>query len=126
MPVPSPREIIHLHGCRTPEQLAGSLGFQVTRTEAPPLVPGVTVLSEYVPNSTIMLYRRTLRQQAERRGEPLERLEQWHIAHELYHGLAEQHPLAAWRVRETEADVWADELLALITGGKSAQGEKST
>ena len=114
MSVPSPTELIERYGRHSPEQLAGALGFRVTRAETPPLLPGVTVLSEFQPRQDIILYLGPIRQAAAHRGEPMTRFEQWHIAHELYHGLAEAHTLAAWRVRETEADIWADELMALV------------
>lgn len=113
MAIPTPAELIATHGCRTPEQLATALGFHIERQEAAPATPGVVVLSEYQPARTIVLYRLALREQARQQREPLARLEQWHVAHELYHGLAEAHGASAWRVRETEADLWAEELLAL-------------
>jgi len=100
----------------TPEGLATALGFEVRRLLSPPLVAGVTVISEFQPEHTIVLYRSALIELANKRKEPLPRLEQWHIAHELYHGLAEEAGTSAWRVRETEADMWADELLTLATG----------
>ena len=117
MAVPSPQELIERYGAQPPERLAAALGFRVLREEAALLTPGVTVLSAFAPDATIILYRGALRQAAARRGEPLARAEQWHIAHELYHGLAEAAALSAWRVRETEADLWADELMALADAG---------
>jgi len=114
MSTPSPQELVEQYGAQSPERLAGALGFRVIRAETPPLTPGVTVLSEYAPRRDIILYLEPIREIAQRRGESLTRFEQWHIAHELYHGLAETHALSAWRVRETEADMWADELMALV------------
>lgn len=111
--VPNPDELIETYGRQTPEQLAVALGFQVTRQAAAPPLPGVRVQSEYRPEQTIVLYRDALRTLAKQRGEPLLRLEQWHIAHELYHGLVEAAGESPWRVRETAADLWADELLTL-------------
>ena len=115
MAVPSPRELLERFEGESPEALAAMLGFRVTRTEAAPLLPGATVMSEYRPERTIVLYLEPLRRAAEQRDQPFARVEQWHIAHELYHGLAEADSRSAWRVRETEADMWADELLALLT-----------
>jgi len=114
MSIPSPDELIERFGMHPPEQLAGELGFKVTRAETPPLIPGLTVLSEFLPQWEIILYLQPLREVAARRNQPLARAEQWHIAHELYHALAETHAVSAWRVRETEADMWADELMALV------------
>src|SRR5690242_2877148 len=102
MAIPTPQDLIDEHGKRTPEQYAGLLGFQVVRLDTSPIIPGVTVLSEYSTQRTIHLYNQPLRLLAEQRQEPLGRLEQWHIAHELYHGLAEDQGMSAWRVRETE------------------------
>jgi hypothetical protein len=113
MAVPSPQELMQTFGCHTPEQLAWRLGFNIVRVATAPVLPGVLVASEYRPERAIVLYEDALRALATQRQEPLLRFEQWHIAHELYHGLAETQGLSAWRVRETAADVWADELLAL-------------
>lgn len=113
MAVPTPQELIERYGRQTPEALASLLGFQLRRVEQAPLVTGVTVMSEYQPGK-IVLYLETLRAAAARLGEPFVRLEQWHIAHELYHGMAETGAVSAWRVRETEADLWADELMTLV------------
>lgn len=114
MAVPSPAELIETYGARTPEQLAQALHFTVRHAETPPTLPGVTVSSEFQAETCeIVLYRSVLRALAARRGESLLRLEQWHIAHELYHGLAEADGRSPWRVREMEADLWADELLTL-------------
>lgn len=118
MAVPTPAELVETYGRRTPEQLAQQLGFLVKHTATAPILPGVTVISEYQPARTIVIYRQALRRIAESRGEPLLRLEQWHIAHELYHGLAETGGSSPWRVRETEADLWADELLTLTPIGQ--------
>jgi len=114
MSIPSPTELIERYGNQPPERLAGELGFRVTRVETPPMLPGVTVMSEYQPRQDIILYLGPIRQDAAHRGEPMARFEQWHIAHELYHGLAESLSISAWRVRETEADMWADELMVLV------------
>ncbi|MHB9132329.1 MAG: hypothetical protein ACYDBB_14740 [Armatimonadota bacterium] len=116
MSVPSPAELVDQHGAQAPEHLAAALGFTVTRREDPPVLSGVTVFSEYNPEHTITLYTRTLRQWARDNGESLTRVEQWHIAHELYHGLAESRGDSPWRVRETDAGLWADELMAMVAG----------
>jgi hypothetical protein len=116
MSIPSPEELIERYGAHSPERLAAELGFQVTRVESPALMPGLTLLSEYQPRREIILYLNPIREAAERRGESIARMEQWHIAHELYHALAETHSVSAWRVRETEADMWADELMTLMNG----------
>jgi len=115
MSVPTPIELVETHGRQFPEELATTLGFAVERQEQSPVLPGVTVLSEYKPEGRILLFLPALRKLAERRAQPLTQVEQWHIAHELYHGLAESTAPASWRVRETEADLWADELLTLVT-----------
>ncbi|MHB0939115.1 MAG: hypothetical protein ACYDCO_18910 [Armatimonadota bacterium] len=114
MSIPSPAELVERYGVHPPERLAGELGFCVTRAEAPPMLPGVTVMSEYQPRQEIILYLGPIRQAAATRGESSARFEQWHIAHELYHALAETRAISAWRVRETEADMWADELMTLV------------
>ena len=114
MSVPTPTELVETYGAQTPEALATLLGFQVHRRELPPVLPGVTVISAYQPEQIIIIFSAALRQLAAQRREPLARLEQWHIAHELYHGLAEQANPSPWRVRETAADMWADELIALV------------
>lgn len=114
MAIPSPQDVIAHYGTHSPERLAAALGFRVTRTEAPPRLPGVTVLSAFEPRAEIILYLEPLRQAAAARQTSPACLEQWHIAHELYHGLADTTGISAWRVRETEADLWADELLALL------------
>lgn len=113
MPVPSPGELIETYGVHAPEHLAHTLGFQVKRLESPPPVTGITVFSAYAPDHTITLYQQPLQQLAAQRRDSLARLEQWHIAHELYHGLSEDSGISNWRVRETEADLWADELMVL-------------
>ncbi|HEY3379852.1 MAG TPA: hypothetical protein VGL77_20450 [Armatimonadota bacterium] len=109
----TPEELIAEYGPATPEQLAAALGFAVRRVPATEPLPGVTVLSEFAPPRTIVLDTAAIHRQAAAQREPLARAEQWHIAHELYHGLAEESGRSAWRVRETEADLWADELLTL-------------
>ena len=115
MAVPSPAELIDRFGRRPPEELAQLLEVRVRFDNDPPALPGVTVRSEYLPKGRIIvLYRSALQQQAAASGEPLPRLIQWHIAHELYHVLAEDAGRSPWRVRETEADLWADELLTLV------------
>jgi hypothetical protein len=114
MAVPSPDELIERFGEEAPEALAARLGFQVTRSHTPPGLPGVRVMSEYRPERTIILYQESLHRAAEERGQSFDRVEQWHIAHELYHGLVEAESHSAWRVRETEADMWADELVILM------------
>jgi hypothetical protein len=114
MAVPTPQELIDTYGACPPEQLAVTLRFQVRRLPDAPTPPAVTVLSEYQPHDTIILYTSHLAALARQRREPMSRVEQWHIAHELYHGLAEQAGASPWRVRETEADLWADELLVLM------------
>ena len=116
MSIPSPQELTDQYPQYNPEELAQALGFQVTRTELGPALPGVKVLSEFRLQREIVLYAKELRQAADRRDQPLERVEQWHIAHELYHGLAETRSVSAWRVHETAADMWADELMALQSG----------
>jgi hypothetical protein len=113
MTVPAPEELLERYGPKSPEALAAVLGFTVVRESTAPTLPGVTVFSEYRTDHVIVLYEASLRQDAARRDEPLPRLEQWHIAHELYHGLAEDGGGLPWRVSETAADLWADELLAL-------------
>ena len=114
MAIPTPREIVMRYGRRSPEELARALDIRVARAETASAAPAVTVLSEYRPDAGIILYLPALCRAAERRHEPPERLEQWHIAHELYHALAEAVGVSTWRVRETAANAWADELLALI------------
>lgn len=112
--VPSPDEVVARYGRRTPEELAMAMGFRIERRATASVLPGVTVLSEYQPERTIVLYADALCRQADSRREPLLRLEGWHIAHELYHGLAEHAGASPWRVRETEADLWAEALLTLL------------
>jgi len=116
MSIPSPEELVERYGAQSPERLAGELGFQVIRAETPPVMPGLTVLSEYRSRREIILYLEPIRQAARSRGESPARREQWLIAHEIYHGLAETHAVSTWRVRETEADLWADELMVLMGG----------
>jgi len=114
MSIPSPEELVERYGARSPEKLAGEMGFRIIRTEMPPMMPGLTILSEYQPQREIILYLEPIRQAARNRGESPARREQWHIAHELYHALVETHAVSAWRVCETEADMWADELMVLM------------
>ena len=116
MAIPTPGELIERFGTLRPETLAGSLGFIIRRITAAPIATGISVLSEYQPERTIILYEASLHRLASIQHEPLPRLEQWHIAHELYHGLAEADGHANWRIRETKADHWADELMALTKG----------
>lgn len=113
MPVPPPSALLAHYGPLTPERLALALGFRVLRRQAPPPLPGVTVVSAFEPEHTLVLYETPLREQALRTGQPLTQLEQWHIAHELYHGLSEADGLSPWRLREADADRWADALVAL-------------
>jgi len=113
MSIPLPQELIDRYHLTSPEQLAAALGFQVTRATEEPRLPGVAVWSEFKPQREIILYVAALRRAAAQRGQPFARFEQWSIAHELYHALAETHAISAWRVRETAADMWADELMAL-------------
>ena len=113
MPVPSPSALLQQYGHVTPEQLAMALGFRVQRRPDPPSLSGVTVLSAYEPEHTIILFAAPLQQRAILTGLSLTQLEQWHIAHELYHGLSEDDGLSPWRLRETDADLWADKLLVL-------------
>ncbi len=110
---PTPVELTAIHGTLAPEALATALGIAVTRTETALMLPGVAIFSEYQPACGILLYLPALRQLAAQRGESLARLEQWHIAHELYHALAEAAGTSAWRTAESTADAWADELLML-------------
>jgi len=113
MSMPAPHELIEKYGPLTPEQMALALGLRVQRLQAPPALTGVTVLSAFEPEQTIILYQQPLKALAKQRKEPLTRLEQWHIAHELYHALSEADGCSTWRLRETEADMWADELVVL-------------
>ncbi len=117
MPVLSPGELLEKYGALTPEQLAMALGFRIIRRKAPPQLAGVNVLSTYEPEHTIILYEQPLKQLARQSGRKLTQLEQWHIAHELYHGLSEDSGLSVWRIRETAADLWADELMVLVRKG---------
>jgi len=103
-----------------PEYLASSLGFAVHREPEPPRLPGIVVFSEYQPDhQLILLYTNSLTHLASRRGESFTHLEQWHIAHELFHGLAESVGLSPWDTRETDADQWADRLMALVDAAHS-------
>ena len=116
MPIPTPGELIARFGAMRPEQLAGSLGFTVRRIPAAPVSTGISVLSEYQPEHTIILYEAPLHRLAGIQHVSLPRLEQWHIAHELYHALAEGDGQSNWRLRETKADHWADEMMTLMNG----------
>jgi len=111
MPVASPSALLHEYGCTTPEQLAMAMGFLVQRRHAPPPLNGVTVLSAYEPEQTIVLFEESLQEQARMQGGSLTDLEQWHIAHEFYHGLSEAEGLSPWHLCEADADRWADELM---------------
>jgi hypothetical protein len=113
MIVPTPDELLQTYGRKSPEELAGALGIRVVREALPPALPGVKVFSEYRPAQVIILYPDAIRALAEKRGESPAQLEQWHIAHELYHALAEAGGLSPWRAVETAADLWADELFSL-------------
>lgn len=113
MIVPTPDELLQTYGRKSPEELAAALGFQVTREADGPALPGVAVCSEYRPSQTILLYAAAIRELAEKRGDSPADLEQWHVAHELYHALAESGGQSPWRARETAADLWADELMQL-------------
>jgi hypothetical protein len=114
MAPPTPDELVARHGRLAPEALAAALGYTVVRRDATDLPAQVRVFSEFAPSDTIVLYLRPLHGLAAARGIPQARLEQWHIAHELYHALAEASGDSPWRVRETEADLWADELVAVM------------
>jgi hypothetical protein len=109
--VPTPEELLARYDVQTPEALAHRLGYAVRREEDAPAVPGVRVASQFVPPDAIILYRRSLAAPEHE----LPRREQWHIAHELYHALWEAAGGSPWRISETEADRWADRLLALST-----------
>jgi hypothetical protein len=113
MIVPTPDELMQTYGHKSPEELADAFGLQVVREAAGPALPSVTVCSEYRPAQSIILYPAAIREQAEKRGDTPAQLEQWHIAHELYHALAESGGQSPWRARETAADLWADELMQL-------------
>lgn len=113
MIVPTPDELLLTYGPKSPEELAGALGFQIVREQGAPALPGVKVFSEYRPERAIVLYVAAIHALAEQRGESPAQLEQWHIAHELYHALAESGGQSPWRARETAADLWADELVSL-------------
>lgn len=112
--VPTPAALIARHDVDTPEKLAALLGIKVKRKLKPPALPGVSVLSEYRPGGVIMLYRQALRSLAEETGKTLAWQEQWHISHELFHALAERSGIDPWRVREFDADRWADDLISLL------------
>ncbi|HOS44842.1 MAG TPA: hypothetical protein PK794_14235 [Armatimonadota bacterium] len=113
MIVPPPDELLETYGHCSPEELAGALGIAVVREATPPPLPGVTVYSAYRPTPAIFLYTDAIHALAARRGQSPAQLEQWHIAHELYHALAESRGHSPWRAAETAADLWADELLSL-------------
>jgi len=117
--VPTPNALIRQYGVCTPEVLAGILGYTVRRMATAPVLTGTVVLSEFQPERVILLYLDALRRHAGRHGRPLVEVQQWHIAHELYHGLAEDAGVSPWRLRESQADSWADHLLQL-TGEKHA------
>jgi hypothetical protein len=114
MAVQTPEELIAQHGRKTPEALAAALGYTVVRHDNGPMLPAVAVFSEFQPASTILLYTNAIADLASSRGESPATLEQWHIAHELYHGLCEN--TLHQRARETHADLWADELMARLRG----------
>ena len=113
MIVPAPEELLRTYGHKSPEELAVAMGFQIERVETVLALPGVAVYSEYRPDHLILLYLPAIRELAARRGESPAQLEQWYIAHELHHALAEAGGQSPWRARETAADLWADELLSL-------------
>jgi hypothetical protein len=102
--IPSPTELLATHPAATPDQLATALGLSVRREEQAPDVQGVIVRAEYRPGGDIVLYGTT---------DPC--TETYLIAHELYHALAEQAGLSRWQVRESEADAWAEALLAALS-----------
>ncbi len=114
MAVQSPQELVAQWGHKKPEALAAALGYTVVRREDGPVLPAVSVFSEYQPEHTILLYTHAIADLARTRGESVAVLEQWHIAHELYHALCEA--ATPWRARELAADLWADELLLLLRG----------
>ncbi|HEY3415568.1 MAG TPA: hypothetical protein VGM23_01675 [Armatimonadota bacterium] len=113
MSISPPEELCTRFGARMPEDLARAMGFTVQRQETSPMLPGVRVMSELRSDGVIVLYLDELRLEALRKRESLTRLEQWHIAHELYHHLAEVAGISPWRIREGDADHWADELITL-------------
>lgn len=118
MSIPTPKEILTRVGFGSPEQLAVRLGVHIVRRDTAPHLPQVTILSEY-GDATIVLYTVPLAEEAARRHLTVANVEQWLIAHELYHHVAEQAGVSAWLVRETAADHWADTLLALLAAGNT-------
>ena len=111
--VPHPAVLLKQYGNRTPEQLAILLGYRIERQIKMPVLPGVTVYSEYRADNTIILYQPALQQLAKTQQQTMTFLEQRHIAHELYHALAEKEGASPWQVQEPAADMWADEMLVL-------------
>lgn len=112
--VPHPAALLKQYGNRTPEQLAILLGYRIERQTKMPVLPGVTVYSEYRTDNTIILYQPALQQLAKTQQQTMTFLEQRHIAHELYHALAEKDGASPWHIQESAADRWTDEILALI------------
>ncbi|MHB9024294.1 MAG: hypothetical protein ACYC7E_08975 [Armatimonadota bacterium] len=113
MAVSSPEALCIRFGASMPEDLARALGLTVERQQSAPRVPGVRVMSELRSNGVIVLYMSELRLEALRKRESLSRLEQWHIAHEIYHHLAEMDGISPFLLREGDADRWADALISL-------------
>ena len=113
--IPTPEAILEGSGRRQPEELALRMGYIVQRvtTPQPPRASGVILQSEYQPPHSIILYCQALINTATQRGKTPAQMEQWHIAHELYHALAEESGRSPWHVRERDADAWADALLKL-------------
>lgn len=112
MTIPDPTVLVARASSGSPEQIAHHLGFRVRRQQDAPLsLPGVTILSEYQADGLIILYQSACTREAARRGVPVGHLEQYLIAHELYHGLAERAGRSLWTTPESDADHWAEALL---------------
>ena len=114
MTAPTPSMVLTAHSAKSPEELATALGLQILRVNEVPSLPGVRLCSEYRPPHDIILYLPPLHALSLERGECSARLEAWHIAHEIFHALAEQAGESCWSTSERAADRWADELLVLL------------
>lgn len=110
---PTPALLYEKYSAANPEELAVALDYKIARKEETLEISGVIVYSEFRPPNEIIIYSPSMQDLSEFLESPLWEVEQWHIAHELCHGLAASLGEDSWQSSEFEADEWADGLVRL-------------
>lgn len=111
--VPAPVLLVQSYQADNPEEMARALGYKILRLADQPLLTGVCVLSEFRNANEILLYLPAISKLAVEKQSAQWPIEQWHIAHELYHALAAEQGENAWHSSEIAAEQWASDLLKL-------------